>query len=429
MKTRTRWIRRFLWLAGFGCLWLNVLDDPPLHTEPYVQDVSDVGATVACITETPRQLVLTVRDGQGSQVAEIRGPLRRRHALRVSGLSPATRYVYALDGHAGDSGQGSFLTAPAPLDDMAPVKFAFCGDSGDQPWWVWLQRTPILHWPARLRWFPTKSAVTAVGAAMADYRPDFALHLGDVIYPKGLHAHYSSGFFRPFAALLRHAPMYAVVGNHDVMNAGGQQILANLHLPTSEVTGDERCFSFARGALRIIALDSNTWLGGDHYLPDHPSHQFLLGELSKCTEPWIVVAGHHPMRSASRQGNNDELRTVLLPALADWQVSIYLSGHDHCYQRFGPNAEEPVPLVVSGGGGKRLYDITANPRWRRGAESLHKAYHWCQVEVAGASFRVAARGLDGAELDTFELPLPTSEALERLRVVNPGRAARIDALR
>ena len=43
---RTRWFRRGLWLVGFGCLWLNVLDDPPLWTEPYLQDVSGDGATV-----------------------------------------------------------------------------------------------------------------------------------------------------------------------------------------------------------------------------------------------------------------------------------------------------------------------------------------------------------------------------------------------
>jgi len=422
------WLRRLLWATGFGCLWINVLDDPPLWTGSYVQDVTDVAATVAMITALPEALELSVEGPGGGEVVSARDSLRRRHALRVTGLEPGMEYSYSLASADGILDRGTFRTAPEPGDDQARVKFAFVGDSGDQAWWVWLQKTPILHLPSRYHWLPTKWAVTAVGAAMAEYEPDFALHLGDVVYPKGLHAHYSSGFFRPFADLIRHAPMYVVVGNHDMMNAAGQQVFANFHLPTNDTTGDERCYSFARGPVRIIALDCNTWMTGDHYQEGHPTHTYLLEQLRAATEPWIVVASHYPMRSASRQGNNGELLRLLEPALVEAQVSLYLSGHDHCYQRFGPNEEVVVPLVVSGGGGKRLYDIEDNPRAQKGAEALHKAYHWCAAEVQGRHFRVVARDVEGNQLDAFELALPAGAALERLRASNPARAARIDEL-
>ena len=278
---RARWIRRLLWLGGFGCLWINVLDDPPLVTESYVQHVTASAATVALIGALPASLRLTVEDPAGAIVATARDENVRRHALRVTGLTASTRYSYVLGG-AGVEWRGTFTTAP--VDDGAKVRFAFFGDSGDQPWWVWLQRTPILHLPARWQWLPTKSAVTAVGAGVAAYAPDFALHLGDVIYPRGLHAHYSSGFFRPFADLIRHAPVYPVVGNHDVMDAAGQQILANFHPPENGVTGDARCFSFARGPLRVIALDCNTHYAGDRYEAGHPSAEFLSSELERCAE-------------------------------------------------------------------------------------------------------------------------------------------------
>ena len=222
--------------------------------------------------------------------------------------------------------------------------------------------------------------------------------------------------------------MYVVLGNHDVMNAAGQQVLANFYLPENDTTGDERSYSFARGPVRVIVLDCNTHLAADHYVPGHPTHRFLMEQLRVCTEPWIVVASHFPMRSASRQGNNWELIKLLEPELLRAHVSLYLSGHDHCYQRFGPNAKVPVPLVVSGGGGKHLYDITDDPRWRAGAEQLHKAYHWCGVEVSGGSFRVVARDAEGVVLDDFQLVLPAGESLEQLRSFNPARAARIEAL-
>jgi len=425
---RKRWLRRLLWATGFGCLWINALDDPPLWTAPYVQDVTSNAATVAMITAAPEKVHLVVYGPGGSEIAELQDSLRRRHALRVDGLEPGESYTYAIVTEAGSVERGSFQTAPAAGDDAAPVKFAFVGDSGDQAWWVWLQKTPILHLPSRNHWLPTKWAVTTVGAAMAAYEPDFALHLGDVVYPKGLHAHYSSGFFRPFGELIRNAPMYVVVGNHDVMNASGQQVLSNFHLPTNDITGDERCYSFARGPVRIIALDCNLGLIGAEYTPDHPTHRFLLRELETATEPWIVVASHYPVRSASRQLNNGQLMAYLEPELAKAQVSVYLSGHDHCYQRFGPNELVPVPLVVSGGGGKRLYEITKNPLFRKGAEALHKAYHWCSAEVHGRSFRIVARDVEGTVLDTVDLALPTGADLDRLRATNPARAARIDAL-
>jgi hypothetical protein len=412
-----------LWLAAVACLWLNLLDDPPLHSGAYLQDVGTDGATIAKITAAPTRLRCVVTDEAGDVVQTVEDVRdRRRHALRVGGLRADSTYSYELTAGSEDVERGRIRTAP-DRDDV-PVRFAFLGDSGDQPWWVWLQRTPALHLPARWDWFPTSSEVTRIGAAVAAYAPDFTLHLGDVVYPKGMHAHYRSGFFRPFAELIRNAPLYAVLGNHDVMNCAGQQLLANLHAPVSSVTGDHRCFSFARGAVRVIGLDCNTWLTGDRCQPGHPSVEFLVAELAKCTEPWIVVASHFPMRSASRQRDSGELLLSLLPVIDEAQVSLYLSGHDHCYQRFRPETEGGPPLVVSGGGGKSLYEVRPHAR----AVVLESAYHWCSAEARGARLTVTAHALGTGVLDRFELSLPSGVALERLRRRLPERAARIDAL-
>jgi acid phosphatase type 7 len=411
-------------LGAFGCLLLNVADDPPLWTGAYLQDVGCDGATVACITAEPAQLTLTVRGPGGADLPQItETAARRRHALRVQGLQPGSEYTYQLDG-AGRVETGRIKTAPASAE--APVRFAFLGDSGRQPWWVWLQRSPLLHWPARWGWFADADSVSGVGAAVAAWQPDFVLHLGDVIYPRGQHAHYRPGFFSPFAAALRNAPFYVVVGNHDVMDADGQQVLANFRMPASTLTGDGRCFSMAWGPVRVIGLDCNTDRTGDRYGADHPAHRYLVAELAAAAEPFVIVASHFPMRSWSRQGNRGELLLGMLPELAAHGVTLYLSGHDHCYQRFGePGGAEPV-LVVSGGGGKDLYDL--KPAKGPQPAAMAKAYHWCSVEVVEGSLRVQAHGLDGATLDDFEAKLPTGEVLARIRAANPARAAAIDRL-
>lgn len=429
VTVKTRWWRRGLALAGFGCLWLNVLDDPPLVTGACVQDVTADSAMLGIVTAEASAATVTVRDPAGQVVHSRRDEAVRRHSFAIAGLQPGVRYTWTMDVDGAAPESGTFRTV-APGDGQ-PVRFAFLGDSGRVPWWVWLQRAPILHWPARWQWLPTATAVTGIGAAIAAYEPEFVLHLGDLVYPKGLSAHYSAGFFRPFAAVLRTAPIYAVLGNHDVMDADGLQALANLAPPPSRLTGDGRCFSFARGPVRILGVDFNTVRIGNQFDPEHPSMRFLRAELAACEEPWVVVASHFPMRSASRQWDRPDLIQELLPELRSWGVSLYLSGHDHCYQRFDGGEGGPA-LVVSGGGGKDLYDV--DPHRRSAAPSLRSvvlksSYHWCGVEVVAGRLRVRAVGLDGQEIDRFEVEMPSGARLESLRQVAPGRAARIDRLK
>jgi len=422
-----RLVRRLLWVVGFGCLWLPLLDDPPLATDAYVQDVTQDAATVAMITAQPAQVRCVVHDRDGKVVTEVSGPPeRRRHALRVTGLHSGTDYRYVVTRDGGKVAEGRLRTAPAT--DQAPVQFAFLGDSGGLPWWVWMQKSPALHLPARWDWLGTSHAVTRIGERIAAAKPDFVLHLGDIVYPWGRNAQYSAGFFRPFAAAMRNAPFYAVLGNHDLMDTGGLQALANLHLPRGELTGDERCYSFAWGAVRIIALDCDPDHGGGRYEPGHPAFDYLQAQLPVCSEPWVIVASHFPIRSASRARNNADLMKSMLPVLKQYQVSVYLSGHDHCYQRFGPSAEGgggEVPLIVSGGGGKSLYEVRPD----KAAAVLQSQYHWCSAAAQGDVLTVRSHGLDGDLLDTVELRLPEGEALEELRRLNPARATRVDGLR
>lgn len=417
-----RLVRRFLWIAGFACLWAPVLDDPPLRTDAYLLDVAPTAATVAMITAGPTQLACTVRRADGTTVAALEGTAdRRRHRLRVAGLQPGTEYRYTVTEGGRPVAEGRLATPPA--DDRAPVRFAFLGDSGAQPWWVWLQKAPALHLPARWGWFPNSGNVTTIGSQVAGYAPDFLLHLGDIVYPYGRHAHYATGFFGPFAAALRDAPCYAILGNHDLVDAGGLQALANLGEPIGDATGDARCFSFAWGSVRVIGLDCDADRTAGHYEAGHPAHEFLVQQLGKCTEPWIVVASHFPIRSASRQRNRGDLMQTMLPVLQEHQVTVYLSGHDHCYQRFGP-VDGSLPLVVSGGGGKSLYEV----RPEAGAV-VKSAYHWCSAEAAAGTLTLRAHGIDGTELDVLALAAPQGERLEALRTRNPARAARIEALR
>lgn len=422
MGVPRKWIRPVLWVAGFACLWLNVHDDPPLVSGAVVLEATPDRVAFGVIAARPVAATASLRNAAGGELArEIAARPVRRHEFEFAGLAAGTLYECRIE--LGDGRVESARVRTAPVVDEAPVRFAFLGDSGDQPWWVWLQRTPALHWPARWGWFADTEAVSQVGAAVAAYAPDFMIHLGDVVYPRGQHAHYAAGFFRPFAGVVRQAPTFAVLGNHDVMESGGLQLLANLRPRRWLRQGDGRNLSVAWGPLRVIGLDANTDFTGDVFDADHPSCQFLERELTACSEPWIVVATHFPICSASRQRDSAQLMLNLLPVLRRHQVSLYLSGHDHCYQRFAARGGDP-PLIVSGGGGKDLYDVRPHPR----AVRVVSAHHWCSAELRGSACVIRAHGLDGSCLDEVELRLPEGEELAAVRARAPARAARIERL-
>jgi phosphodiesterase/alkaline phosphatase D-like protein len=143
-------LRLVLALLGLGSLFLPLLDDPPLQSGAYVQDVRATSAVIAMVTATPEVLhaeVNDTEDGRPMPVAEPVGAVRR-HLFHVTGLKPGAKYAFRVFVEfKWAREEGSFRTPPA--DDKAPVRFCAFGDSGDQPWWVWLQTSPLFYWPAR----------------------------------------------------------------------------------------------------------------------------------------------------------------------------------------------------------------------------------------------------------------------------------------
>lgn len=425
MGSRT-WLRWGLYGLVLSVPLLPLLDAPPLATGAYLQDVTVEKAVVCKVTAGPLDLDLLVElgDGAGRRLTS-RGV--RRHEFVVDGLAPGRTYPWRLvAADAVDGGEaGVIRTPPDPATgDSEPVRFAFVGDSGGLPWWIWMQTSWLFRVPVEQRWLPVASDVAAIGERLAAAQPDFVLHVGDVVYPRGQQQHYGAGFFRPFAAALRQAPFYVALGNHDVMDDDGRQALANFVLPRGGATGDERCYSFAWGSVRVIALDLGLEVaapGGRPLAAEHPAVHYLRRQLPTCDEPWVVVLSHYPILSASRQNDRADLRLQLLPILEDYGVDLYLSGHDHTYQRFGEPGEGVVQ-IVSGGGGKSLYAIRTDPRVRV-AQSV---FHWCRVEAVGRTLELRALGLDGAPIDSVRLDREVQgPRFERLREKNPARAARI----
>lgn len=377
-------------LCFLAALVTPTCDAPPLATGAYVQAVTTNSAVIARWTASPQRMRLVVRQ-DGREVAEaFEGVPGLHHELLVTGLAAGARHDYELtDENGGDARRGSFLTRSD--DDHRPLHFAVFGDSGGQPWWVAIHGSPLMRLAQAQLWLPVERAPCAVADLLLRENPDFALLVGDVIYPRGELENYHAGFFRPFGEFIRERPIYPVLGNHDLMTANGAAFLETFTLPEDGL--GERCFTVRDGPLRVIGLDLNGEVDGDHR-----TMQWLRRVLQEATEPWLLVYSHYPLRSVYREAPRADLMQHYGPLCREFGVDLICAGHDHNYQRYGQPGE--TLEVVTGGGGKSLYAILHRPEGLVVAES---AYHASFVTIDGLTLRLVAKAIDGRILDDFTI--------------------------
>jgi hypothetical protein len=203
---------------------------------------------------------------------------------------------------------------PFPADDPPAVHLALAGDVGDSG--------------SRLR------ATAAAVARIDDVQPfDGLVLLGDNVYPAGDPAGLRATVFRPFADVLDHVPLFAVLGNHDVKRGHAAGQVTALGMPG-------RWWAHDFGDVLLIGLDSNR-------ADDRTQRDWLAGTLATATERWRIVVLHHPPYSAGYQGSDMAARRAFVPLFERYGVQLAVAGHEHDYQRSRPI--DGVTYVVTGG--------------------------------------------------------------------------------
>ena len=152
-------------------------------------------------------------------------------------------------------------------------------------------------------------------------------------------------------------------------------------------------YSFNLGAWHVVALNSNipvdagsaqaAWLRND-----------LASSGARCT----IAYWHHPLFSSGPNGNSEDMRDFWR-ILYEFDAEIVLSGHDHLYERFGPqdpdgraDSARGIREFIVGTGGAILYEPVAvrpNSEVRTRAFGVLKLtlqadnYQWEFVSVSG----------------------------------------------
>lgn len=347
---------------------------------PWVQRVSSRSAMVRLEIDPPGPASIEISPAGSDAGAPAARSVqsaeaRDLHSITVDGLSPGTRYTYAVKG-AGVTKTGAFTTA---LPDGAAEGFRFLayGDNRSDA-----------------------AAHAAVVKAMQAAPGDFLVHTGDFVEDGGQPEDWQR-FFEIEAPLLRERCVYSAVGNHELTDGAGiayaryfgptdppspTSRLAPEHLNGTARWANTRFF-FLNSMVPLARGTDRRWL--EKALEDADAEPGLV---------WRILVLHHGPWSSGPHGNNPLLLSADVPALLRaHKVDLILSGHDHIYER-GDNGG--LPYVVTGGGGAPTYRVRAALPSARKIESTR---HFVQVAVQGDVLSLKAIRVDGSTLDTCDL--------------------------
>jgi predicted phosphodiesterase len=215
---------------------------------------------------------------------------------------------------------------------------------------------------------------------------DAILHTGDVVYPEGDPSQLSAKVDGPYQQLLQTTRWIVTPGNHDEQTGHDTEILAHFNDPAVP-------YRVQIGHVAIYVLDSFRNL---------TSEAAWITKTAATDKAFYKIAvAHAPAQSCSRHSSDPGTDLALEPALEAAHFTLFLSGHDHNYQRFAPT--RGVTHVVSGGGGAGLYPLIDCPS-NLHRVSGHVNFHYLVIQADESYLTVTAKTPDGTVLDTFRIP-------------------------
>lgn len=383
---------------------------------PFLQLADATGITVVFRTDTPS--IGSVRFGAlpGAPSAVVTDSVPTlEHTLRLSGLTPSTRYGYevAVDGVTLAGGDAfRFRTHPAP-GTAAPFRLFAWGDSGNGT-------------EAQLR--VAERLASEVGDAT------LSLILGDIIYDQGAPALYDDRYFAPYAPLLRRMVIWPTIGNHDVgLDPLGGPYVDAFVLPANNPSATELYYSFDYGDAHFVCLDTHV---NDHG-PGSAQLQWAAADLASSSAKWKFVFFHVPPYSGGTHADDALIRSGIVPLVEAAGVDVVFSGHSHVYERtylLGNHAivqGDPSSYVKSSPDAGTLYLVSgtagqsgalSNPAHPLMAFQVGNVLGASVVDVSGNTLRGYFLRADGVAVDLFRLSKgvdPTAPRVLAARAVSP----------
>ena len=319
--------------------WLYLLgpSGDPFTRGPYLLRVTDDAAELRWRTDGDRAVQVIALDPGGREIVARGG--------RLDGLRPGTRYTWVASVDGSGAAGGAFTTPPA--DPRAPVRIAALADygaGGDEAW--------------------------AVARGIAAWRPDLVLTAGDNSYLSAAGPLLDRNIFRPLADVMRNAPVYVGLGDHDELPPGDGAIREAFDLPPGGR------YAVAHGPVQVVVLGDQAGAEGVEF-----ARQALAAPGFR--HRFVVV--HHPPQAGQ----------PLVDVARAAGVRAILSGHLHRYER---RLVDGVRAFTVGTGGAPLGGAEFT-RASAGAQVSLTDFGHLRIEIRGARVEYAFVDQTGRLLD------------------------------
>lgn len=339
-----------------------------LNAPPYLLQVGSDAATLRLRSTVSREATLTYAADSGSPVTRSIPP-GKIQTVALADLTPGTTYDYTIE-RGSSTWEGTFRT---PDGADSSVRFDVLGSSG-----------------------VASNAQHAIAAEIVTDAPDFVLHTGDVVFPRGALCHYGLRYFGPYEDLIGNVPVAPAAGEIDLRASSGKAFRESFELAADPDESNPLYHSFDYGPVHVVVLDSEPYERDDQEAIDQ-QRSWLTEDLQGSVLPWTVVMIHRPPYSSTNGAASEAIRDDLGPIFAENGVDLVLSGHARNYERFQPDGG--VTYVVTGGGGAGLQDL-GDDRTSVAAASVH---HYLSVEAGPDAMSVRVIDDEGAVIDSFPL--------------------------
>ena len=352
---------------------------------PYLQNVKKDGITIMWETnvEASSRIDYGETTDYGSKI--ICAQSKKIHEIIISGLEEESVYHYRVSSEVKSeltegvlkvtSEDNVFKTA---VREDTPFCFAVYGDSRSN-----------VECHAR------------IVNAIIEKRPDFVLHVGDVVSGGSNYKDWGSDLFEPARKLLKNTPVYIAMGNHE---KNAQWFYDFVSYPEPE-----NYYSFDYGNAHFIIIDSNKtaqgYVGTSDCHPGSTQYEWLKKDLKSSNSNWTFVFFHHPSYSSCPDypGGSVGKMKFLSPLFEKYGVDIVFNGHIHNYERSYPLKNDKVDMkkgvvyIVTGGGGAILESLKEKRSFFTAESAV--TYHYCLVKIVKNYFQMMVYDIEGKLLD------------------------------
>lgn len=266
------------------------------------------------------------------------------HTVKITGLTPNTKYYYRIKTGTATSETMSFKTLPLPGQAATAdghLRFLVLGDN---------QMRNVPRFDTLVA--AAKRKIAQKWGITSDPSDNIALTVmvGDQV-DVGTLDHYENVHFKKNKALSGYLPIQTLVGNHETYGTLAMQAYYN-HYVLDEMSyqnitsGTENYYANQVGNTLFIAMDTEhtsiqqlNWLASVVQAADNDP-----------TVDWIISLGHRPYQAEQYVGDiSPWIRNSAMPILVTSSKHIlHIGAHHHLYHR-GQLKNTPTYQIISGG--------------------------------------------------------------------------------